>query len=70
MGKALIPIEGELNPDIVRKSLTGEVTPTIEYDKSVVPGRPPMLCAGCPHVGLFYELGKIKDVIAIGDIGC
>ena len=70
VGKALIPIEGELNPDIVRKSLTGEVTPTIEYDKSVVPGRPPMLCAGCPHVGLFYELGKIKDVIAIGDIGC
>lgn len=70
VGKALIPIEGELNPDIVRKSLTGEVTPTLEYDKSVVPGRPPMLCAGCPHVGLFYELGKIKDVIAIGDIGC
>ena len=70
VGKALIPIEGELNPDIVRKALTGEVAPTIEYDKSVVPGRPPMLCAGCPHVGLFYELGKIKDVIAIGDIGC
>ena len=70
IGKALIPIEGELNPDIVRKSLTGEVTPTLEYYKSVVPGRPPMLCAGCPHVGLFYELGKIKDVIAIGDIGC
>lgn len=70
IGKTLIPIEGELNPDIVRKSLTGEVTPTLEYDKSVVPGRPPMLCAGCPHVGLFYELGKIKDVIAIGDIGC
>ena len=70
IGKALIPIEGELNPDIVRKSLTGEVTPTLEYDKSVVPARPPMLCAGCPHVGLFYELGKIKDVIAIGDIGC
>ncbi len=70
VGKALIPIEGELNPDIVRKALTGEVAPTIEYDKSVVPGRPPMLCAGCPHVGLFYELSKIKDVIAIGDIGC
>ena len=69
-GKKLVPIEGELNPDIVRKALTGEVVPTIEYDKSVVPGRPPMLCAGCPHVGLFYELGKIKDVIAIGDIGC
>ena len=70
MGKALIPNIGELNPDIVRKALTGEETPVIEYDRSVIPGRPPMLCAGCPHVGLFYELGKMKNVIAIGDIGC
>jgi indolepyruvate ferredoxin oxidoreductase alpha subunit len=70
VGKALIPEEGELNPDIIRAALTGEETPTIQYDKSVVAGRPPMLCAGCPHVGLFYELGKIKDVVAVGDIGC
>ena len=35
-----------------------------------LPVRPPVLCAGCPHVGLFYELGKMKNVIAIGDIGC
>ncbi len=70
VGKALIPNIGELNPDIVRKALTGEETPVIEYDRSVIPGRPPMLCAGCPHVGLFYELGKMKNVIAIGDIGC
>ena len=70
VGKELITNIGELNPDIVRKALTGEEAKVFDYDKGVVPGRPPMLCAGCPHVGLFYELGKIKDVIAIGDIGC
>lgn len=70
IGKELIPIEGELNPDIIRKALLGEETPVIEYDRSIVAGRPPMLCAGCPHIGLFYELGKMKDVIAVGDIGC
>ncbi len=70
VGKELITNIGELNPDIVRKALTGEETKVFDYDKSVVPGRPPMLCAGCPHVGLFYELGKMKNVIAIGDIGC
>jgi indolepyruvate ferredoxin oxidoreductase alpha subunit len=70
IGKALIPIEGELNPDIVRKALLGEEVPMIAYDKSVVPARPPMLCAGCPHVGFFYELGKVKDAVIIGDIGC
>ena len=70
VGKELIPNIGELNPDIVRKALTGEEAKVFDYDKGVVPGRPPMLCAGCPHVGLFYELGKMKNVIAIGDIGC
>ena len=34
------------------------------------PARPPVLCAGCPHRGFFFELGKLKDVIVTGDIGC
>jgi len=70
VGKELIPVEGELNPDIVRKALLGVETPTLKYDKSIIPIRPPMLCAGCPHVGFFYELAKIKDAVIIGDIGC
>jgi len=35
-----------------------------------VPSRPPVLCAGCPHRGLFYALSKMKDVVVSGDIGC
>lgn len=38
-------------------------------DLPVLPPRPPVLCPGCPHRGIFYELGKFKPVI-IGDIGC
>lgn len=70
VGKAVIPREGELNPDIVRSAILGVETPVLDCDTSTAAPRPPMLCAGCPHVGLFYELGKIKNVVPIGDIGC
>ena len=69
-GKSKIPIEGELNPDIVRMALLGEERETIQYDSSVVAKRPPVLCAGCPHRGFFHELNKFKDVIITSDIGC
>ena len=36
---------------------------------SMLPPRPPVLCPGCPHRGIFYALGK-KDVVVTGDIGC
>ena len=42
----------------------------IEYNEELVVPRPPTLCAGCPHRGLFYELGKRKDIVISGDIGC
>ncbi|MFR5880690.1 MAG: hypothetical protein ACLUEQ_07750 [Cloacibacillus evryensis] len=35
-----------------------------------IPPRPPVLCAGCTHRGFFYEVGKYKDVVVTGDIGC
>ncbi len=70
IGKAKIPIEGELNPDIVRKALIGTENKTIQYDRSVVADRPPVLCAGCPHRGFFYELNKLKNVVVTSDIGC
>ncbi|MCK5763499.1 MAG: 4Fe-4S dicluster domain-containing protein, partial [Clostridiales bacterium] len=43
---------------------------TIEYDSSDIVIRPPTLCAGCPHRGFFYELGKRKNIMIAGDIGC
>jgi indolepyruvate ferredoxin oxidoreductase alpha subunit len=70
IGKEKIPNMYELNPDIIAKSLLNQENPLIEYDKSLVAGRPPVLCAGCPHRGLFYELAKKKNVVIAGDIGC
>jgi indolepyruvate ferredoxin oxidoreductase, alpha subunit len=70
MGKDFIPVCGELNPDIIRRALL----PTEEkkfYTTDVkVPSRPPVLCPGCPHRGIYYAVSKYKDIIATGDIGC
>jgi indolepyruvate ferredoxin oxidoreductase, alpha subunit len=69
-GKGLFPITGELNPLIVEKSMSGKkfkaVKPILKED---LPPRPPNLCPGCPHRGLFYALKKLK-VVTMGDIGC
>jgi indolepyruvate ferredoxin oxidoreductase alpha subunit len=70
IGKELIPVCGELNPDIIRKSMLGEAY-KITYSTDVAaPSRPPVLCPGCPHRGIFHAVSKYKDVIAASDIGC
>lgn len=69
-GKDTFPPYGEMTPDVIRRSVFGEALETIDYDDSGVVPRPPTLCAGCPHRGFFYELGKRKDVFISGDIGC
>lgn len=69
-GKDVFPAYGEMLPEVIRKSVYGEEFDTIEYDGKDVVGRPPTLCAGCPHRGFFYELGKKKNVMFSGDIGC
>lgn len=69
-GKDKLPVVGELNPDIIAKTLLGDITPIIDMDEDKVVGRPPTMCAGCPHRGFFYELSKKKDVVVTGDIGC
>ena len=69
-GKDIFPSYGELTPDVIRKSVFGKTNDTIEYNKDLVVNRPPGLCAGCPHRGFFYELGKRKNVMVTGDIGC
>ena len=70
IGKELFPAYGELTPDVIRACVTGETNKTIEYDKTKLIGRAPTFCAGCPHRGLFYRLGKRKDIMISGDIGC
>lgn len=70
LGKELIPICGELNPDIIRKNILGDEN-TIEYSTDIMPpSRPPVLCPGCPHRGIFYAVSKYKNIISTSDIGC
>ena len=69
-GKDVFPSYGEMTPDVIRKSEFGKMNDTIEYNKDLVVNSPPGLCAGCPHRGFFYELGKRKNVMVTGDIGC
>ena len=70
VGKEFIPRCGELSPEIIRKAfLPQEEKKHYQVDLKV-PSRPPVLCAGCPHRGIFYAVSKYKDVVATGDIGC
>lgn len=70
IGKDVIPPYGEMTPDVLRKAIFGKTNDTIEYKSELVTPRPPSFCAGCPHRGFFYELGKRKNLIVGGDIGC
>ncbi len=69
-GKDLLPKYGEMTPDVIRKYFLQQEADLIDYRKESVVDRPPALCAGCPHRGFFYELGKHQDVMVSGDIGC
>jgi len=70
VGKEIIPICDELSPDIIRKAILGEENKITYVANINPPSRPPVLCPGCPHRGMFYAVSKYKDVIASGDIGC
>ncbi len=66
-GKKYLPLCDELSPEIIRKAFKNEELPHPQPLKSV--RRPPQLCPGCPHTGVFYSLSKLK-VTVLGDIGC
>ncbi len=68
-GKELIPIEGELNPELVRKAVSPDSVAAPFYGETDLPGRPPSLCPGCPHRGAFHTLASMK-YSSTGDIGC
>ncbi|MGI6269147.1 MAG: indolepyruvate ferredoxin oxidoreductase subunit alpha [Candidatus Howiella sp.] len=67
-GKALFGYLGEFSQRVVREKLLGRTPKTMSADLEI-PGRPPVLCAGCPHRGLFYTLKKLGCNVS-GDIGC
>lgn len=68
IGKELFPLTGELSQAIVAKKILGEEKNTLSL-KDEIPVRPPVMCCGCPHRGLFYAL-KRENVFVSGDIGC
>lgn len=68
IGKRLFPMIDELSQRIVAQKLGKELKTFISLDEAI-PVRPPVLCAGCPHRGIFYTLSKNKVMVS-GDIGC
>lgn len=67
-GKNLIPNQGELNTAIVRGAIDPASRPEL-FEPVDLPLRPPNMCAGCPHRGIFFNLSRMK-VFVSGDIGC
>jgi indolepyruvate ferredoxin oxidoreductase, alpha subunit len=71
-GKERLPILGEFNLDIVRGAFIDDPNndiPSTTYEIPRIPARPPNMCPGCPHRGVFYALSK-KKIFVTGDIGC
>lgn len=68
IGKEKFPRCGEFSQKIVRRLLTGEEAESISLERQI-PVRPPVMCCGCPHRGVFYAL-KREKVYVSGDIGC
>jgi indolepyruvate ferredoxin oxidoreductase alpha subunit len=68
-GKDIFPYTNEFDPGVVEQAIKGKVKKSVDLPTMAIPPRPPNLCPGCPHRGLFYVLGKLKAFVT-GDIGC
>ena len=67
-GKGEFTLLGEYSQGLIRKVILGEDVTSLRADVEI-PARPPVLCAGCPHRGLFYTLKRLNVTVS-GDIGC
>lgn len=67
VGKEIFTVQGEYSANMLRTAIKGEALSLAEPAKA--PGRPPILCPGCPHRSVYYVLNKLK-LHAAGDIGC
>lgn len=68
-GKELLPVIGELSAQIIKEIIMGITTQLQPVTNEPIPVRPPVMCPGCPHRGMFYVLKKLKLTVS-GDIGC
>ncbi|MEI7636586.1 MAG: indolepyruvate ferredoxin oxidoreductase subunit alpha [Syntrophus sp. (in: bacteria)] len=69
VGKDVFPFTNEFDPGVIETALKGKPPTAFKLPAVAIPPRPPNLCPGCPHRGLFHVLGKLKTFVA-GDIGC
>ncbi|HWQ89217.1 MAG TPA: indolepyruvate ferredoxin oxidoreductase subunit alpha, partial [Desulfitobacteriaceae bacterium] len=69
LGKELLPVTGELSAQLIKEKILGVKAEDRETLAVNIPVRPPVMCPGCPHRGLFYVLGKLQLNVS-GDIGC
>ena len=67
-GKDVLPLCGEYSQSLLREKLLGEEPQNTALGDDI-PARPPVLCPGCPHRGVFYVLKKMGVTVS-GDIGC
>ena len=68
IGKDILPLEDEYSQNLIAAAF-GRPVPEGKKLADAVPPRPPVMCAGCPHRGMFYLLSKHKLTV-FGDIGC
>ncbi len=68
IGKDAFTLQGEYSQSLIKQVILGETDESVKTDLEI-PARPPVLCAGCPHRGLYYALKKLNVTVS-GDIGC
>ena len=69
IGKDVFTLQGEYTPSMIKKAVLNEEPAPYEEINEVIPVRPPVMCAGCPHRGTYYVLKKLGLTVS-GDIGC
>ncbi len=67
IGKEIFTVQGEYSANMIREAILGEKADV--KASAQIPGRPPILCPGCPHRSVYHVLNKLK-IHAAGDIGC
>lgn len=69
IGKEKLPIIGEYSANLIREKIFGQKVESKSVTDEQIPVRPPVMCPGCPHRGMYYVLRKLKLTVS-GDIGC
>ena len=74
VGKDILPRIGELAPNVLRPAIAKLLGEPVEEAAVAAPlpvfPRPPTMCVACPHLGVYYTLSQLRNVIIAGDIGC